>query len=503
MKLKNFLIWSGMLLMVASFVLIVIVPQFGNLIMTTAVTGIVLLLIAAVKSGRNIMTFFSSPSTKDGTNRIVFTLIIIAMLIVINIILIENNHEFDMTSNKVHSLSPQSIKIAKNLTDQVKITAFFSDNMKPLKMGFEYLLEKYQLHTKHINADFIDPLKNPMMAESYEVTEDGTVILSMGEKRVRLEKINEEGFTHALIRLTAKTENTLYFLTGQGERNFDSAGKGNIFLAKARLTDMNLKVEPLNLIDSGEIPDYCKVLIICGASSNFLPGELSLIGDYLNKGGKILITVDSNAPTELIDFIANYSITVGNDRIIETGTMTRLMGGDVFTPLVNSFPTHPVNQDFDSACFFPTARSVLPPENDEEIKSIAMTSTTSWAETDSSIFQFDENEDMEGPVSIAVAMTRPVKNSENKWSKLVVIGDSDFISDDYFSTAGNGNFFLNIVNWMVEREELIAIHSNSRASGLVVLTTAQGNLLLWCCAIFIPLLPLILGFFIWFRRRNL
>ena len=53
------------------------------------------------------------------------------------------------------------------------------------------------------------------------------------------------------------------------------------------------------------------------------------------------------------------NIKVGDNSIIETGTMTRLMGGDVFTPLVNSFPEHPVNEGFDSACFFPMSSTAF------------------------------------------------------------------------------------------------------------------------------------------------
>ncbi len=441
---------------------------------------------------------------KDGTNRIVYAFAVCVAVMVFNVLVIGHNRQYDITSDRVHTLAPQSVNIARALTEDIKVMGFFSEQTMPLKAGFESLLQKYMLESSRIKPEFVDPVKNPMAAQNYQITSDGTVILVKEDRKVVLEALDEEGFTQGLIRLVSDSDNVVYFLQGHGEYTIEPAESRSVSIASSRLKDMNLTVKTVNLIETGAIPEDCDALIISGANAGFLPQELPMVADYLDNGGRLFLTIDPDAPEALADFARGYGFALRNDIIIETGTLTRLMGGDIFTPLVNSFPEHPVNEGFDSACFFPTARSVLPSGGNENMGTIAETSDTSWAETDESIFQFDEGEDIEGPVSIAAACSFPAKKEDGGiQSRVIVTGDSDFMTDNYFSVSGNGNFFLNIINWLVDREELISIVPNSRKSNLMILTAAQGSALIWACAVIIPLLPLIIGFFVWLRRRHL
>ncbi|MEE9390618.1 MAG: hypothetical protein V3U91_05180, partial [Candidatus Aminicenantaceae bacterium] len=168
---------------------------------------------------------------------------------------------------------------------------------------------------------------------------------------------------------------------------------------------------------------------------------------------------------------------------------------------------------------------------------LAKTSPNSWSErqlTEKDV-TFDKDKDQAGPVPLAVAITiepkeeekepiekekkeeakgeeeKEIKAEEEKKeasrvkqkSRLAVFGDSDFASNRYYNVAGNGNFFLNAVNWLTEEADLISIQSKTSSPRTIQLTPSQGRMIFLVSVIILPLVVLITGIAIWARRKAL
>ncbi|MDW3229892.1 MAG: hypothetical protein PHQ48_08655, partial [Acidobacteriota bacterium] len=88
-------------------------------------------------------------------------------------------------------------------------------------------------------------------------------------------------------------------------------------------------------------------------------------------------------------------------------------------------------------------------------------------------------------------------------ARLAVFGDSDFITNKYYNLSGNGNLFLNTVNWLTKEADLISIQPRTSVPRTVQLTPSQGRLLMFISIILLPLAILITGLSIWLRRRRL
>jgi ABC-type uncharacterized transport system involved in gliding motility auxiliary subunit len=148
---------------------------------------------------------------------------------------------------------------------------------------------------------------------------------------------------------------------------------------------------------------------------------------------------------------------------------------------------------------------------------IARTSPNSWSERqlDQKEVKFDKDKDKQGPISLAVVETLKAKGTETKdvptaekpagekEARLAVFGDSDFAANRYYSLSGNGNFFLNTVNWLTEEADLISIQPRTSSPRTIQLSPSQGRLLFFVSVILLPLAVLVLGIFIWLRRRSL
>jgi ABC-type uncharacterized transport system involved in gliding motility auxiliary subunit len=88
-----------------------------------------------------------------------------------------------------------------------------------------------------------------------------------------------------------------------------------------------------------------------------------------------------------------------------------------------------------------------------------------------------------------------------KEARTVVIGDSDFASNQYFNHQRNGDLFLNVISWLAEDEDLISIRPKSQENRAIVLTSAGATTLFWLAVVLLPVSALFGGIWVWRRRR--
>ena len=155
--------------------------------------------------------------------------------------------------------------------------------------------------------------------------------------------------------------------------------------------------------------------------------------------------------------------------------------------------------------FFPLVRSVkplMPPVAGVTVEELFSSNERSWGETNlkSGDAKFDENVDMKGPVPLAAAVTKNL--SDNKKTRMVVIGDSDFASNGFFGSQGNGNLFLNTVTWLAQDENFISIRPKNPEDRRLTMTEAQGRLVSYVSVLLLPLSILVAGVSVWMKRRK-
>jgi ABC-type uncharacterized transport system involved in gliding motility auxiliary subunit len=107
---------------------------------------------------------------------------------------------------------------------------------------------------------------------------------------------------------------------------------------------------------------------------------------------------------------------------------------------------------------------------------------------------------LKGPVTLAAAVSKDAP--ENKKTRLVMVGDSDFASNVYYSQAGNGNLFTNTVNWLARDENFISIKPKSAEDRRIEMTEAQGRMVSYVMVLLLPVGILITGVSVWMKRRK-
>lgn len=528
-KIKQYLNYIALVLIFLSLVSLRIWPYKKTIALLLGLLGVAALAAYIILNLSVLKQSFKRKSFIYSGNLIFIVILVLAILVLINYFFSRHHHRFDFTEAKIHSLSDQSIKVLENLKDEVNVLCFFREgNISQAKM--ENLLKIYNYHSKKIKYEFIDPDKNPGMIKRYDVTQDGTTILEIGDKESRITSSDEEDITNAIIKISREKKKVLYFLEGHGEASIEVSEEKGYTLAKEELEKLAYEVKKLTLALSDTFPQDCSLLVIPGAEKDLLPNELETIRNYISEGGRVFFMVDPETAPGLKPFLAEYGIQLEDDLIVDT--VSRLMGGDYFMPIVSEYEYHEITSKFRYATFFPFARSVSVAEEKPEgisVSILAKTSTNSWSErqlTDREV-TFNKDKDKEGPISIAAVVTVEPKEEEKQEPKeekekeeeaeketeeadkvkqegrLAVFGDSDFATNRYFNFSGNGNFFLNTVNWLTEEADLISIQPKTSSPRTIHMTATQGRILFFVSLIILPLIVLVTGISVWVRRRSL
>jgi len=171
---------------------------------------------------------------------------------------------------------------------------------------------------------------------------------------------------------------------------------------------------------------------------------------------------------------------------------------------VTTYTEHPIVRKMKTlVTLFPLARSVRPASPAPEgftVNGLALTTSAGWGETTTSseTFQFNEGQDLKGPVPIAAASER---NAPAR-TRLVVIGDSDFAINAQLGNVGNQDFLLGAVHWLIEQEQLIGIGPKALDAIRLHLTGGQLTGVFWFSFLALPMGCALLGVGMWFLRRQ-
>lgn len=501
-------------------------PQRKTAALIVAALGLAALALYAFLNRAALGAKLSRKALLYSGNTVLIVVLVLGILGLANYFLAKHNHRWDFTSAKAHSLSGQSISVLKALKTDVSFKAFFREGNYG-RAALENLLKIYAYHSPRVRYEFVDPDKNPGLVKRYGVTQDGTTIIEAGDKEGRVTTTSEEDITNALIKATRAQKKVIYFLEGHGEESVDGTGDNSYATVKTELEKLGYEVKKQNLALADRFPQDCALLVVPGPQKDLLPNEYETIKAYLGRGGRALVLVDPETPTLLPLFLADYGFKLENDIVVDT--VSRLLGGDYFMPVVSEYEPHAITDKFGYATFFPYARSVEAGEIKPEgatVTVLAKTSPNSWSERelDQKEVKFNPAKDKQGPIALAVVSEFKVKPAApaatdaaagaaprteaaaapaETEARIAVVGDSDFAKNRYYGLSGNGNFFLNLANWLTEEADLVAIQPKTQTPRTISLTPSQGRLVFLASVVILPLLALLFGVSVWVRRRSL
>jgi ABC-type uncharacterized transport system involved in gliding motility auxiliary subunit len=501
-ELARFIGTTGIAMLVAGYLRYSIQGELLTFSKVVLAIGALCLLASIVIGFGGILRFFSKRSSQLGTNTTILSVAVIAILVIVNFVGFRHHKRFDLTTEKLYTLSDQTRQVVGGLQKDVTIVRFD----KSPNAALDDQMAEYTSLSHHLKFQNIDPQQKPEVAQQYGATRMGDVILASGPRKEHLETgaTSEEDITGAIIKVTQDKVKTVCFVTGHGEKSLTDDGEDGYSHLDAGLKKENYVTKTINLVSEKGIASDCSVVVVAGPTQQFFPQEAEMLNQYLAGSGKGLILVDPQTDPKLGEIFQAWNTNVGDNVVIDSSGVGSLLGAGPAIPLVTTFGESPITKNFArSMTFFPLARTVSiadKSKTDPQIVELLKTSPQSFTVPNLKQGQnkLTFNPDTAGPLSLGVAASRKAEGGE---ARVVVIGNSTFAANPYVGLQKNGDLFYNTIDWLAQDENLISIRPKSQTNRRVTLTQGQSSALTWLDLIILPGIVIFSGVYIWWKRR--
>jgi ABC-type uncharacterized transport system involved in gliding motility auxiliary subunit len=426
------------------------------------------------------------------------------------------SYQLDLTANKRHSLSTNSVELLNVLDKEITVHAYTTDEVT--RQAIREIIGRYQ----RIKPDFKLRLLNPDI-DILEAQQDGIVmnkpfafVVHYNDRIEPIDSLSEQAISNALLRLNRRDNQQVVFLSGHGERDLNGSDSRAYSTLNQQLSDMGFNLQTVNLLEK-PLPENTTLLVIAAPINEYLSGELEQLENYINNhGGNLLWLVDPGELQGLDKLAVSFGIQFQDGMIVDNNADLRRtlnIQHPAIIPVTDYFP-HIITATIRYNTLFPLARGISPLTNENTVnnwqaEALFSSFGQSWSETggltDEMVFDSTEG-DVAGPVTIAVALHRQLEKQSTSQAitqRAVIIGDSDFLADTYIGAGANLNLGLNIFNWLIGDDDLISVEVKSAADIRLDLNDMQLMIIGFGFFFIVPLLLLVTGLLIWYRRKKL
>lgn len=468
------------------------------------------------------MKKINNRSLKYGSYAFAATAVVIAIIVIFNALLgldsIRDRLRFDITKNKLFSLSEPSITMLGDLDKEVEVIILTDEKYY---QGSEILevLKQYELKSNgKVAIRFVDVEKDPTFVEreidpnQVKGISEGSIVVKSGKNSKVVSKSDmveydystyssypvalkiEQVFSSAIKSVTADFTPLIYFVTGHGEMT------ANLSELKSTITANNYEVKDLSL--TNPVPEDATTVFFVSPKTDLLPRELENLLAFMEKGGDAIFLMDvQNTAEEMPNFdmvFERYSLALNNDIVLEGDQNWYLNEFTVIIPQPNE---NDVTTNLDPKSLFvymPNCRSVSIEQAAKE-----------WIETQPLFMTSNKSQStslLTGDISVGPFLLGALSEHQGSApSKIALIGNATFITDNWMqNTSYNGaRYILSTLNWMQDKTDSIIVPSKSLMSEPINLSESTKFIAFIVLSFLLPLAIIGLGVFVWIRRKHL
>lgn len=415
------------------------------------------------------------------------------------------NINSDLTANKRHALSAQTVNAITSLQGPVDILAVVGPSATQRNTLTE-LVSRYQEHNPLISLNFINPDTDPERVRQLNAAAGGELIVTGMGREQRLQSVSERSLTGALRQLNREGDRKLAYLAGHEERSPTETGPSHWTTLSTRLRSIGLNSETLSLVTNPRIGDDVDVLVIADPRRPYFPGEIAGLLEYINLGGNLLWVTETALNKQTGSGLTALGLELGIEPlpgiIIDTASQAANTGSASFVVL-NSFAQHPITQGLTSPVLLPQAKALnVTALAGQTLLPLLQTPEASWTEVGplEGAIQFDENTDeQQGPLVVGVTIERDI---QGKQQRIAIIGDADFASDQFIGNGANLGFAESLMLWLSGESDALSFVTMPAPDASLTLSSRSIIIISVALLFILPLLLFaVAGFVAWRRRR--
>jgi ABC-type uncharacterized transport system involved in gliding motility auxiliary subunit len=417
--------------------------------------------------------------------------------------------EADWTANGRTSLSTESRAVLAQLTGPVDIVSYASPqgDLRQTVAGF---LRRYQAVKPDLGLRFVDPQLDPAKMRELGITVDGALILHYKDREQRLDELSERSLTNALERLVRGSDRIVAFVSGDGERRADGQANADLSTFMAQLEARGMRAVPLNFAQVGAVPEHTDLVVLASPTLALAPGAVQALVGYVQNGGNLLwLTEPANDDLGLKPLADALGVRVLPGVLVD-GSGTALGLHDPRIIARGDYPPQAITQGFTLTTLFPQVSALAQVvQAGWAVKPFLRSGAQSWTEfhpidnDKPSDIRFDASAgELKGPLDFGFALSRLSPSPDKSEQRAVVIGDGDFLSNTFLGNGGNRALGERVFDWLLGDDKLVNLPPRGAPDRLLRISQTELNLLTFGFLIALPLLLLLIGGLIVWRRRR-
>ncbi|MCB9666851.1 MAG: Gldg family protein [Myxococcales bacterium] len=452
----------------------------------------------------------------------------LVFLVSINYVASQREIKKDLSYFRTSKPSAGTLKLVKRLYGKpVRVILFFPKVSDVLEQLSPYFAQVDKA-SAHLQVEIKDHALAPELVKQHRIRGNGFVLLLQGDgkdakaqsfevgedlesARSKLRKLDEH-FQQNLTKLT-RPARSLHLTVGH--REFSNTGQdGDTPLDRTQtlmslLSRFNIATHSLGAAQglANEVPADTHAIAILGPREPFLQEEALSLLRFVQKGGRVLLTVDPGVDSGLEPFLNGLGLRM------ETGVLNSSVHHmrRNFTPadreivFTNSYSSHPTVTSASShanevATLF-LRGGALERSLDKSLSPVpnVIFPMRSSAQTWLDLNDNHEQEATEKSAAYNMMAAVSVQGKMSQEGRAVVISDGEFATDQLMRVPGNALVFVDALRWLIGEEE-IAASLTSEEDIPIEHTRDEDKLWFYLTAFGVPL-PL-LGLGIWMARRR-
>ena len=389
---------------------------------------------------------------------------------------------WDISREKLNSFSDDIASKISKIEESILITAVIDDetNHDEIRQAFESIKQH------HDNSSLTFSSRQALAVNSQ--INDQFVIIKIGNQqqtiRYPFDRPAKESISQMIIQLTSRGDQWITFIEGHDEASPFGKTNRDISSFYHSLKELGWSVALQNLAKQNFISENTKVLVIAATKKEWLPKELDTVMAYLKRGGNLLVLHEQNDsfPQELRNYLAVK---------INKGILIDWQGYQSGTPhpailIINEFSPHPINTNINSLLAFPWSVGLELDADEQnknnEYKVILQTHKGVWNEFNSEQTELSLNEKI-GEQRKIFNLAYSIEN-EALQQRMIVVGDSSFLSDSAINNYANRQFSLNLISWLTAKK--IDVSGEKNQDNFIRTTPFIHFLFKWLFSVILP-----------------
>jgi len=418
-------------------------------------------------------------------------------------------HQADWTANGRTSLSAESRAVLEHFDGPVEIVSY-ANPQGDLRQTVAGFLQRYQAVKSDLTLRFVDPQLDPAKMRELGITVDGALILHYKDREQRLDELSERSLTNALERLLRGSDRIVAFVTGDGERRADGQANADLGTFMAQLEARGMRAVPLNFAQVGAVPEHTDLVVLASPSLALPPGAVQALLAYVQNGGNLLwLSEPANDDLGLKPLADALGVRVLPGVLVD-GSGTALGLHDPRLIALGSYPPQAITRGFTLTTLFPQASALAQlTQGDWAAKPFLRSGAQSWTEFQPidnarpSDIRYDADAgELKGPLDFGFALSRLSPSPDKSEQRAVVIGDGDFLSNTFLGNGGNRALGERVFDWLLGDDKLVELPPRGAPDRLLDISQTELNTLSFGFLVALPLLLLLIGGLIAWRRRR-